>query len=185
MLTSSYIFTSHTFKPSYLYIPTNIFFVCALYIYIFFLADIFILYFPLSYTSRYTSLRSRAIRRLVLYIMFVGFICLNKRHAGEIRETGKQEKQTAEIQRSKEAGEKQKPWQIGGSSGFPKKSYSHMNRHKNNKSPRNSLEHCATSWYDAAWLLLSGSNMFPPTPTIHVSTAIIAIPFLEIQLQKP
>ena len=37
---------------------------CALYIWIFFLSDILI-YFPLSYISRYTSLRSRAIRRLV------------------------------------------------------------------------------------------------------------------------
>ena len=37
---------------------------CALYIYIFFLSNIFI-FFPLSYISCYTSLRSRAIRRLV------------------------------------------------------------------------------------------------------------------------
>ena len=64
MLTSSSLHVTH------LYIFTSFhahqyLFLCALYIYIFFLSDIFI-YFPLSYISRYTSLGSRAIRRLVL-----------------------------------------------------------------------------------------------------------------------
>ena len=55
-ITNLYIFTSlHTHQ--YLFMR-------ALYIYIFFLSDIFIS-FPLSYISRYTPLRSRAIRRLV------------------------------------------------------------------------------------------------------------------------
>ena len=62
------------FTPSFLHI-TNLYiiislhthqylFMRALYIYIYFLSDIFIS-FPLSYISRYTPLRSRAIRRLV------------------------------------------------------------------------------------------------------------------------
>ena len=58
-ITSLYIFTSlHTHQ--YLFMR-------ALYIYIFFLSDIFIS-FPLSYVSRYTPLRSRAIRRLVFWL---------------------------------------------------------------------------------------------------------------------
>ena len=58
-ITNLYIFTSlHTHQ--YLFMR-------ALYIYIFFLSDIFIS-FPLSYISRYTPLRSRAIRRLVFLL---------------------------------------------------------------------------------------------------------------------
>ena len=75
------------FTPSFLHI-TNLYivtslhthqylFMRALYIYIFFLSDIFIS-FPLSYISRYTPLRSRAIRRLVqLRKLLLGtFSCL-------------------------------------------------------------------------------------------------------------
>ena len=83
LITSSHLqmFTPSSLHITHLYIFTSLhthqyLFMCALYIYIFFLSDIFIS-FPLSYISRYTPLRSRAIRRLVQIWLCLFLTCAN------------------------------------------------------------------------------------------------------------
>ena len=69
MLSSSSLHTIHLYIFASLHTHQYAL-MCALYIYIFFLSDISI-FFPLSYISCYTSLRSRAIRRLVFIFTYI------------------------------------------------------------------------------------------------------------------